>query len=342
MAAGIQAGDEVIVPPYTFLATATAVVEANATPVFADIELETFNLDPRAVEAALTPRSRAIIPVHFAGLPVNMDALLEIARRHNLTLIEDAAHAHGAEYRGRRVGALGHLGSFSFQSTKNLTSGEGGVILTNDDALADRCRSIYNCGRIVGGAWYEHHVISGNYRLGEFQGAILNAQLDRFDAQAETRERNGKYLAERLSQLEGVHPQQRGPDCTRHGYHLFAFRLDERVLGAPKKVFLDALAAEGIPCSAGYMLPLYRQPLFLNRAFGPYRGNQSAGPQIDYRQTQCPRCETICSAQGAWLEQRLLLGTRDDTEDIARAFEKVHAQRGRLAAPEDIASEPTA
>jgi dTDP-4-amino-4,6-dideoxygalactose transaminase len=340
LAAGIQAGDEVIVPPYTFLATATAVVECNATPVFADIELETFNLDPRAVEAAITSRTRAIIPVHLGGLPANMDALMEIARRHNLTLIEDAAHAHGAEYRGQRVGAIGHLGSFSFQSTKNLTSGEGGVILTNDDDLAERCRSIHNCGRISGGAWYEHHVISGNYRLGEFQAAILNAQFDRFDAQAETRERNGKRLAERLSQLEGVHPQQRGADCTRHGYHLFNFRLDEHVLGVSRKVFLDALAAEGVPCCAGYVLPLYRQPLFADRAFGPYRGNP--GRQIDYRKTRCPHCETICSSQGAWLEQRLLLGSREDTDDIARAFEKVHAQRGRLASGTSIAWEPTA
>ena len=209
LAAGIEAGDEVIVPPYTFLATATAVVEANATPIFADIELDNFNLDPRAIEAAITPRTKAVIPVHMGGLPVNMDAILDIARRHRLTVIEDAAHAHGAAYRGRRVGAIGQLGSFSFQSTKNLTSGEGGIILTNDDELAERCRSIHNCGRIAGGAWYEHHVMSGNYRLGEFQGAILNAQLTRFDAQAETRERNGKHLAERLAQLPGVVPQPR-------------------------------------------------------------------------------------------------------------------------------------
>ena len=170
LAAGIQAGDEVIVPPYTFLATASAVIEANATPVFADLELETFNIDPRAVEAAVTPRTRAIMPVHLAGLSVNMDAIMEIARRHDLVVIEDACHAHGAEYKGRRLGSIGHLGVFSFQSSKNLTSGEGGIILTNDDALAARCRTIHNCGRLAGGAWYEHHAIGGNYRLSEFQG----------------------------------------------------------------------------------------------------------------------------------------------------------------------------
>jgi dTDP-4-amino-4,6-dideoxygalactose transaminase len=331
MAAGIEAGDEVIVPPYTFLATATAVVEANATPIFADIELETFNLDPEAVEAAITPRTRAIIPVHMGGLPVKMEAILAIARRHGLTVIEDAAHAHGAEYQGRRVGAIGDLGSFSFQSTKNLTSGEGGVILTNDDELAERCRSIQNCGRIPSGAWYEHHVISGNYRLGEFQGAILNAQFSRFDAQANTRDRNGRYLAQRLAKLPGVFPQELGSDCTRHGYHLFLFRLDEAALGISRKAFLEASAAEGIPCCAGYAIPLYRQPLFENLAFGPYRGYRQTRSDLDYRSVSCPNCETICRDQGAWFEQRLLLGTKEDMDDIARAFEKVYEGRRDLA-----------
>ncbi len=337
LAAGIQAGDEVIVPPYTFLATATAVVEANATPVFADIQPGTFNLDPAAVEAAITPRTRAIIPVHFAGLPVEMEVLEAIAGRHGLALIEDAAHAHGAEYRGRRVGALGRLGCFSFQSTKNLTCGEGGVILTNDGELAARCRSIHNCGRIAGGAWYEHHLMGGNYRLGEFQAAILNAQLDRFDAQAEMRERNGRYLAERLAQLPGIKPQTRGPHCTRHGYHLFAWRLEPAVLGVCRESFLGALAAEGIPCSGGYVLPLYRQPLFANLAFGPYRGYESARPALNYRETDCPRCEAVCAAEGAWLEQRLLLGTRPDMDDIVAAFEKVVENRSQLARVEPAA-----
>ena len=178
MAAGIPAGSEVIVPPYTFLATATAVVEANAVPVFADIDLETFNLSPAAVEAAITPNTRAIIPVHMGGQPAEMDALMVIARQHNLVVIEDAAHAHAALYRHRPAGSIGHLGSFSFQSSKNLTCGEGGIVTTNDDRLAEACRSIHNCGRITGGLWYEHHVMSANYRLGEFQGAVSQLRDD--------------------------------------------------------------------------------------------------------------------------------------------------------------------
>ena len=334
LAAGIEAGDEVIVPPYTFLATATAVVEANATPVFADIELETLNIDPEKIAAAITPRTRAIIPVHLAGMPVNLDAIMKIADQHGLIVIEDSAHAHGAQYKDTRVGAIGHMGTFSFQSSKNLNSGEGGIILTNDDQLAERCRSIHNCGRMEGGPWYEHHVISGNYRLGEFQGALLNAQFDRLDEQVNTREENGKYLAARLEKIPGVFTQARGNDCRRHGYHLFTFRIDPDVLGVSRNAMVEALSAEGIPACAGYMLPLHRQPLFENLAFGPYTGYRSVRPELDYRKTAYPNSETICDVQGGWLEQNLLLGTRDDMDGIAEAFEKVYEHRDELAKAE--------
>jgi dTDP-4-amino-4,6-dideoxygalactose transaminase len=326
MAAGIQAGDEVIVPPYTFLATATAVVTANATPVFADIEVDTLNLSPKAVEAAITKRTRAIIPVHFGGLPADMDAIMGIARRHNLIVIEDAAHAHGAEYKGRRTGSIGHLGSFSFQSSKNLTSGEGGFITTNDAELAERCRSIHNCGRRPGHAWYEHFVIAGNFRLSELQGALLNAQLQRLEEQARRRWENGKYLTERLGQIPGIKPQTITPECTRHAFHLFCFRVDGRELGAPRWAFLKALEAEGIPNFGGYPLPLYRQRLFLDRQFGSYDGCQG----VDYAKTSCPNCEAICYELGGWFEHRMLLGTREDMDDIVRAFSKVYDNRAAL------------
>lgn len=326
MAAGIQAGDEVIVPPYTFLATATAVITANATPVFADIELETLNLSPKAVEAAITPRTKAIIPVHFGGLPADMDAIMAIAKRHNLTVIEDAAHAHGAEYKGRRVGSIGHMGSFSFQSSKNLTCGEGGFITTNDPELAARCRSIHNCGRRPGHAWYEHFVIAANFRLSEFQGALLNAQLARLDAQAKRRDENGRFLTEQVARIPGVEPQALPAFCTRHGFHLFCFRVDPEKIGAPRQAFLKALQAEGVPNFCGYPLPLYRQRLFLDRAFGPYAGCTG----VDYAKTSCPNCEAICYERGGWLEQRIMLGTREDMQDIVRAFEKVYANRAAL------------
>jgi dTDP-4-amino-4,6-dideoxygalactose transaminase len=325
LAAGIGAEDEVIVPPYTFVATATAVVEANAIPVFADIDLDTFNLDPRAIEAAITPRTRAVIPVHFAGQPADMDAIMGISAARGLTVVEDAAHAHGAAHRGGPAGSIGHLATFSFQSSKNMTAGEGGIITTNDDELAAKCRSIHNCGRVPGGVWYEHHVIGGNYRLGEFQGAVLNAQLDRLEEQTETRERNGRELAARLVAVPGLHPQVRPSDCARHSYHLFVLRIDAVAFGAPRTAVLEALQAEGIPCSAGYGFSLPDQPIFRNRAFGPFLPGAAGGLRDDA--VRCPNSDLICREQAIWLEHRLLLGPRADVDDIARAFEKVYELR---------------
>ncbi len=325
IAAGLGADDEVIIPPYTFFSTASAVLEANAVPVFADIDLATFNLDPRALEKAITRRTRAIIPVHFAGQPADMAAIMAIARKRKLVVIEDAAHAHGASYNGRPAGSLGHMASFSFQSSKNLTSGEGGLLTTNHARLAEACRSIHNCGRVPTGVWYEHHVISGNYRLGEFQGAVLNAQLDRLEQQTRTRDDNGRYLAAKLSRLPGLHPQKRPAACTRHSYHLFMLRLDGAEFGAPRSAVLKALQAEGIPCSAGYGFSLHQQPMFRKKAFGPYIPDASAG--LDYRETRCPNSDLICREQGIWLEHRLLLGSRADMDDIVAGFEKVYAQR---------------
>ena len=329
LAAGIRAEDEIIIPPYTFFSTASAVIEANAIPVFADIDPDTFNLDPRAVAAAITPRTRAIIPVHFAGLPADIDPIMAIAKRRKLIVIEDAAHAHGASYQKRPAGSLGHMASFSFQSSKNMTSGEGGIITTNDNALAASCRSIQNCGRIPTGVWYEHHVISGNYRLGEFQGAVLNGQLDRLEAQTQTRDRNGRYLAARLADLPGIHPQKRSADCTRHSYHLFMLRLDAVEFGAPRAAVLKALAAEGVPCSAGYGFSLHHQPMFRNRAFGPYLPRAST--KLNYKKVHCPNSDLLCREQCIWLEQGIFLGSRSDIDDAARAFEKIHEHGGALS-----------
>jgi len=329
LAAGIRAEDEVIVPPYTFVSTATAVIEANAIPVFADIDLQTFNIDPAAIEAAITPRTRAIIPVHFAGQPADMAAIMRIAAAHGLVVLEDAAHAHAASDRHRPAGSLGHVASFSFQSSKNLTCGEGGIITTNDDRLAEACRSIQNCGRVAGGIWYEHHRISGNYRLGEFQGAVLNCQLERLEAQTNTRDANGRYLASQLASLPGIYPQLRTASCTRHGYHLFMLRLDAREFGAPRAAVIAALEAEGIPCSAGYGFSLPQQPLFRQRAFGPYLSTAAAA--LDYGSVRCPRSDRLCREEAVWLGQELLLGPREDMDDIARAFAKVHAHRAALS-----------
>lgn len=328
MAAGLKAEDEVIVPPYTFYATASAVIEANMVPVFVDIDLDSFNMDPGAIEAAITDRTRAIIPVHFAGQPADMDAINELAEKHGLFVLEDAAHAHGASWNGRAAGSLGRAASFSFQSSKNLTSGEGGIITTNDDRLAETCRSLHNCGRIPTGIWYEHHVISANYRLSELQGALLNSQLTRLDEQTQRRDENGRYLADRLSALPGIYPQKRPAECTRHSYHLFMLRLCESEFGAPRSAVLQALEAEGIPCSAGYGFSLHRQPLFRNLAFGPYLPD--AVKRLDYQSQSFPNSDSICQDQAVWLGQSMLLGDQVDMNDIAQAFEKIHHQRNAL------------
>jgi dTDP-4-amino-4,6-dideoxygalactose transaminase len=329
MAAGLEAGDEVIVPPYTFYATASSVIEANGVPVFADIDLHTFNLNPAAAAAAITPRTRAIIPVHFAGQTADMRAFRKLGRKHGLTIIEDAAHAHGGLHRDGPAGSLGHLGSFSFQSTKNLTAGEGGIITTNDATLAERCISLHNCGRVPSGAWYEHHVLAGNYRLGELQGALLNSQLDRLEAQTTTRDRNGRWLGARLVELPGIFPQTRAADCVRHSYHLFMVRLDGEQFGAPRAAVIRALQAEGIPCSGGYAISLNRQPMFLNKSFGPYL--PGARSKLNFRRIHCPNSDLICEQQGIWIEQRVFLGSRSDMNVIALAFEKIYENRNALA-----------
>src|SRR5438034_2017711 len=206
---GVMAGDEVIVPPYTFIATASACVQVNAVPVFADIDPDTYNLDPRAAEAAITDRTAAIIAVHIGGCPADMDAFRELAKRRGLALIEDAAQAHAAEWRGRRVGALGDAGTFSLQASKNLNAGEGGIVLTDQPAVYDRTWSIINVGRVRDGGRYEHALLSGNYRMTEWQGALLLSQMRRLEEQTQRRNENALYLAGQLAEIPGIRPLKR-------------------------------------------------------------------------------------------------------------------------------------
>ena len=213
-ALGIGRGDEVIVPPYTFIATAAAVRIVGATPVFVDVDLETWNLSVSAVEAAVNPRTKAVIPVHFGGLSVDLDSLLPLARRHNLVVIEDAAHAHGSSWRGQPVGALGTVGSFSFQTSKNLTAGEGGALLTNDDDLAELLWSIVNCGRRRSGDGYEHPNLGTNLRLSGWHAAVLSAGLSRLDDQLQRRMSNARRLRSFLAEVDGLSPQRWDPAPT--------------------------------------------------------------------------------------------------------------------------------
>jgi dTDP-4-amino-4,6-dideoxygalactose transaminase len=331
LAAGIKAGDEVVVPPYTFSATAMSVVEANAVPIFADIAEDTACLDADAFERAITPRTRAVIPVHLGGQAADMERICAIAKQHGIAVIEDAAHAHGACYQGKGLGTVGDIGSFSFQASKNLTSGEGGIILTNDPELADLCHSIHHCGRARGGGWYEHRILGCNYRLSEMQAALLLTQLERLEGQTERRNANGLYLNEQLTKIPGILPMARGLGEDRHSYHLYPFRYDAAAFGgASRERFVAALVAEGIPCSEGYTIPLYRQEFFLNKAFGPYTGWRESRPDLDYASMVCPVCERFSTETGVWFSQPMLLGTREDMDDIVRAVRKIQENCGEL------------
>ena len=323
-ALGIGAGDEVIVPPYTFLATASAVLKMNALPIFVDIDPTTYCIDPDAVEAAITPRTRAIIAVHLGGHPADMDRLSAIARQHGIALIEDAAHAHGAAWQGRRVGALGDVGGWSFQASKNMTAGEGGMVTTDDALLAEKARALHNCGRVAGGKWYEHAALGGNYRLTEFQSAVLLAQLARLPAQIERRESCGRYLDRELAAIEGIRPLARDPRATTHAYHLYLFRYDGEAFGGlDRDRFVAALQAEGIPSSIGYPIPLNCQPLFVNRAFDT-RATYYDPTYVPTRfeRLDLPVCAKACN-ETVWLFQNMLLGATDDMDDIVAAVRKI-------------------
>jgi dTDP-4-amino-4,6-dideoxygalactose transaminase len=316
-AAGVQAGDEVITSPYTFIATASAIVQVNGVPVFADVEPGSLNLDPAAAEAAITPRTRAIVAVHVAGCPANLDAFKNLAERRGLVLIEDAAQAHLAEWKGRRVGAFGAAGTFSFQASKNLNAGEGGIILTDQEEVYERAWSLANCGRVRDGGWYEHRMLSGNYRMTEMQAALLLSQARRLEEQTRRRNENALYLAEKLSAIEGIRPLDRDERITQHAYHLFVFRFDARAFaGITRDEFLARMRAEGIPCSPGYS-PLYSSPAFkIDTATHPFPKH------VDYAGQFLPVVEQACR-EAVWLTQGMLLADRQDMDDIAEAVGKI-------------------
>jgi len=320
IACGVRPGDEVIVPPYTFIATASIVMEANCVPVFADIEPDTYNIDPLAVEKAITPRTRVIIPVHFAGQACNMDAMMAIAGKHNLKVIEDACHAHGGEYKGKKLGSIGDAGCFSFQSSKNLTSGEGGMVITNNKKIFDLVNSLRNVGRVEGGEWYEHHNLGCNYRITQLQAVLLSHQLKRLKEQTQLRNKNGLYLSSLFEKIDGISPLTRGHGETLHTYHLYIFRYDKsKFNNLPKTEFAKMLAAEGVPSFMGYPKPLYKQPVFQKKNIFCY-----AIPEyVDYTKVSCPVSEKACYEEAVWIMQQAMLGTKEDMGKFAEAILKI-------------------
>jgi len=320
LALGIGAGDEVVVPAYTFIATASAVLRVGARPVFADLNPDSFTMDPEAVTGCLSEKTKALLPVHLAGRPADMDGLKRIATDHKLFLIEDACQAWGAEWRGQRVGAIGEIGAFSFQSSKNLNAGEGGALVTNDEALYERCWSIHNVGRVREGAWYQHELLGANLRMTEWQGAVLLAQLERMDEQAQTREHNIAYLCELLDDVPGLSTLPVDPRVTRHAYHLLILCYDPGQFGDhPVEDFVAALTAEGIPTASQGYVPLHHSPAIRKEMLARF-GMDPAG-------TNLPNTEASVG-RTMWLLQHIFLGTEEDMDDIITAVRKIQAAWG--------------
>jgi len=320
IACGVKPGDEVIITPYTFIATASIVLEANCVPVFVDIDPDTYNIDPAEIEKAITSRTKAIIPVHFAGQACEMDKIMSIAERHGLKVIEDACHGHGAEYKGKKLGSIGDAGCFSFQSSKNLTGGEGGMVITNDQKLFDMINSLRNVGRVKGGEWYEHHYLGCNYRITQLQASLLLNQLKRLEEQTKRRHENGTYLSSLLEKIEGTEPLKRGKGETIHSYHIYIFKYNKsKFNNLPKPEFAKMLAAEGVPCFMGYPLPLYKQPLFQQKNFMCYAIPES----VSYKDVKCKVTEKACYEESIWIMQNAMLGTKEDMALFAEAILKI-------------------
>lgn len=331
-AMGIGAGDEVIVPPYTFVATINAVLMLNALPVFVDTDIETFQIDARKIAAAITPQTRLILPVHLGGSVADMDAIMALSTARRIPVLEDACQSHLAQWRGNHVGSIGTAGCFSFQASKNLNSGEGGAIISNDTALVDRAHAFHNNGRPGSGSDFAYRHTGLNLRLTEFQAALLLAQMTRLDAQAVQRETNAAYLTTELAKIPGITPAKMYPGVTRNAYHLYMFRYDPAgFAGLSRAAFLKAMRAEGVPASAGYS-PLNAEP-FLAATFASTAYQRIYGPAAlasAAERSRTPQNDRLC-AEAVWLTQTMLLGPREDMDHIVAAVRKIQTHAGDIA-----------
>ena len=342
---GIGGGDEVIVPPYTFVATVLAVIQTGAIPVFVDTDPETFQIDAEKIEAKITARTRAILPVHILGLPADMIKIMSIAKKHNLFVVEDACQGWLAEINNQRVGSFGHAGCFSFQSSKNLSMGEGGAIVSNDEEFMDRCYSYHNYGNPYGtliGDIESGTLIAGTkLRLTEYQAAIGLAQLKRLEEQTTKRSSNATYLQTQLREIPGILPYVLHKNVTRAAFHLFPFRYKkEEFEGLTREAFQKALIAEGIPCTGGYT-PLNKMPFLANAFKTKNFQKMYSSEMLDYGKymdwNQCPANDQLCE-EAVWFQQNMLLGDETDMNDIAAAIHKIHRNAGKLKKMENLLS----
>ncbi|MHC4176924.1 MAG: DegT/DnrJ/EryC1/StrS family aminotransferase [Planctomycetota bacterium] len=334
-AIGVGPGDEVIVPPYTFMATVTVVLFHYAMPVFVDSDRETFVMDPGKLEAAITDRTAAIVPVHIGGTAADMDSIPAIAGKHDLPVVGDACQAHFGQWRNRSLGSWGTTGCYSFQVSKNLPSGEGGAILTNDETMANKCFAFHNCCRRRPGASSNFTYEAGrntNARMTEFQGALLLSQMAGVEQRAKTRSENADYLSSMLREIPGIIPARMYEGCTQNAYHIYMFRYQpEEFSGLSRDNFLRALRAEGVPCSGGYG-PLNKAG-FIRDALNsrPYvRVYGKAAISKWAERNECPENDKLCE-EAVWFMQGMFLGPRSDMEEIAEAISKIRTHAPALA-----------
>ncbi|MGC9605525.1 MAG: DegT/DnrJ/EryC1/StrS family aminotransferase [Minisyncoccia bacterium] len=344
-AIGTEPGDEFIVTPWSMSISATAPLFYGGIPVFADIEPEHFCLDPEDVRRKITPRTKAIIAVDLFGQPYDADAINQIAKEHNLIVIEDAAQAPGAKYKGRYAGTLGNIGVYSLNYHKHIHTGEGGVIVTNDDGLADRLRLIRNHAEAVVGDKGNKdlvNMIGYNFRLTELNAAIAREQLKKLEKLNAERQKNCAHVAKRLAKLPGIKPAptRKGAD---HVYYFQPFLFDEKVVGVSRKSFLEAVKAElkpselreqeGVLLNYPYVKPLYMLPIFQKRiAFGKggYPFNLAGNP-LNYAKGLCPNAERL-DEKSFFSHQLMRPGSsQKDLDDVCKAFEKVYEHRHELS-----------
>ena len=298
--AGIERGDEVIVPAISFISTATAVSRVGATPVFVDIEPYTFNLDPERVSTAITSRTRAILTVHFGGSFCAIDRLVSLAGERGLILFEDAAHAHGSEWNRKRAGSFGLAGSFSFQNGKVMTAGEGGIVTTSDTDFFEQCRSFANQGRRPDASFFNHFTLGSNFRLTALQAAILIAQLERLDHDICVRRQNEEFIRRELAGLPGLTFQQIPTAVNRRSHYLLLGRIDAKAFGMTRDQFHHRLVQAGIPCT-----PFYPHPLYGNAMY------EDGGCRIE----PCPVAEA-CIQDAFWLPHRVLMSSEETVRAI--------------------------
>lgn len=306
--AGVGPGDEVVVPAISFISTATAVSRRGAVPVFADIDPDTFQIDPDRVREAIGPKTRALLPVHFGGPMADMEALCSLAAEHGLPLIEDAAHAHGSEWNGRRAGSFGWAASFSFQNGKVMTAGEGGIVTTNDPEAAEACRSFANQGRRPGHSFFQHFTIATNFRITALQAAVLTAQLERLPSQIETRAANAARFQQTLADIPGIRFQHVPPQASRHSHYLLLCRIQAGEFGATRDELCAELTAAGVPCT-----PFYPHTLYQNIAYREH----------PCRVLPCPAAEETI-ADTLWFPHKLLLSSPETIDAVAARIASIH------------------